>query len=387
MSMRSKRASPLHLNATVSTSQAAPEPETVPVCRPYMPSAAAISPYLGRIDDARWYSNYGPLVGEFEARLAQRLDDGARVTTLTSATTAIALALKAMNAPQDSLCILPSWTFVATAHAVMQAGLVPWFHDVDSETWMLDPVAVEAQLVAAPGPVGAIVPVAAFGLMPDTATWAALGRRWSLPVVLDAAAAFDTLRDAEVPAAVSLHATKALGVGEGGYLAARDPKLLASVHELANFGFVGSRIARRPATNGKLSEYAAAVGLASLDQWVGTRERYLRVAQQMRIACSALPQIVFQPGWGLNWVSSVCTIRTPSGQASRIAARMELLGVDSRAWWGEGCHRSPAFADAPRTALPVTDHLAQSTLGLPFAADMSTDQIRRLADALGQALT
>src|SRR5512141_600497 len=121
---------------------AAPGRASVAVARPRLPNADAIAPYLQRIDEARWYSNFGPLLTEFEARIAGRYRPGTEVVTVTNATQALTLALKAMDLPAGGYVALPAWTFVATAHAVMQAGLKPWFLDVDPQTWMLDPAAV-----------------------------------------------------------------------------------------------------------------------------------------------------------------------------------------------------------------------------------------------------
>src|SRR6185312_11011656 len=355
------------------------------VTRPCMPPSDELAPYLERIDEAGWYSNFGPLLGEFERRLATRFDLPAHVATAANGTLALALALQALAEP-GGFCAMPAWTFVATAHAAAQAGLTPWFVDVDPETWMLDPAAVKAQLSQAPGRVAAAVPVAAFGHKPDLASWTAFQDDTGIPVVLDAAAAFDGLESAAVPAAVSLHASKALGVGEGGFVVARDPMLITEVRQRSSFGFLGGSESLLIATNAKLSEYAAAVGLAALDAWPATRLRYMRVAQLMRIALAARPEVIFQDGWGMDWISSVCVVRLPEGAAVSCEAAMHEAGVETRRWWGDGCHRSPAFERAPRGPLHETDRLAGACLGLPFSADMSMDDVRRVAGALGAAL-
>lgn len=357
----------------------------IPVARPQLAPAEAILPYLQEIDDQRWYSNFGPLVTRFEARLAERLRPPASVVTTANGTSALSVALQALS-PAGGLCAMPSWTFAATAHAALKAGLTPWFLDVDPESWMLEPETVRAALASAPGPLAAVAPVAAFGRMPDLLAWAAFREETGVPVVLDAAAAFDALVDAPVPIAVSLHATKVLGVGEGGYLASEDAGLIDRVRQLTSFGFRGTREAQFCATNAKMSEYAAAVGHASLDHWAGARLRWLTAAQRLRIALVDCPQVDFQPGWGLDWVSSSCVVRLPHGTGAEIAARLQAEGVDTRRWWGEGCHVMPAFADMPRQALPNTAQLAQSTLGLPFASDLEIHEINLIADVLRSAL-
>jgi dTDP-4-amino-4,6-dideoxygalactose transaminase len=371
--------------ARIAAAEPAHRPAAIPVARPFMPTAERILPYLERIDAGRWYSNFGPLVTGFEARLAERFAQPTRVVTVANGTIGLTLGLKALGTRPGQLCALPSWTFVATAHAVLQAGLVPWFLDVDPETWMLDPQAVRAALVQAPGEVGAVIPVCAFGRMADLTAWAQFQADTGVPVLADAAAAFDAIDDAPVPAMVSLHATKALGSGEGGFLAVRDEALAQRIFELTTFGFRRSRISQLPAFNAKLSEYAAAVGQASLDGWPAARLRYLLAAQRMRIALMDA-QVGFQPGWGADWISTTCVVGLPEGSADAVEAALKASGVDTRRWWGHGCHTCPAFADAPRAPLPVTERLAASTIGLPFALDLEAEEIERVASALRQAL-
>lgn len=358
----------------------------VAVARPRLPAAEAIFPYLQRIDEARWYSNFGPLVSEFEARIAGRFGPQTEVVTCANATQALALTLQALDLPHGGSVILPSWTFVATAHAVMQAGLVPWFVDVDPNTWMLDPAQVMDQAMHLASEVCAVIPVCAFGQLPDLAAWRAFQDETGVPVVIDAAAAFDTIHDARLPVCVSLHATKVLGVGEGGFMATDDAKLATRFRQLTTYGFQGSRQSQMPATNAKISEYTAAVGLAALDGWPADRLRFMRTAQHLRIALIGQPQVAFQEGWGSEWVTSVCTVGLPAGSADRVTAILAEDGIDTRRWWDAGCHTSPAFARCHREDLSVTERLAASTIGLPFSIDMSDDEIARLAAALSRAL-
>lgn len=361
-------------------------PQVIPAAFPRLPDADAILPYLRRIDAARSYSNFGPLLKEFEARLAGRFEAGTEVVTCTNATQALTLTLQALGLASGSLVAIPSYTFVATAHAVIAAGLTPLFLDVDPEDWMLQPATVRAALASAPGPVSATVVVAAFGAMPDLDGWTALRDETGLSVVLDAAAAFDQAHEADIPTIVSLHATKVLGIGEGGFLATSDPGLAARVRQLTTFGFRGARVSDIAATNAKLSEYAGAVGLAALDAWDSDRLQFLRTARLMRAAMTFLPRVQFQPGWGVDWVTSVCPVRLPDGSVDAIERSLQDQDIQTRRWWDRGCHANPAFGECPRGDLFVTENLGRSVLGLPFAIDMNEQEISRVAATLGSAL-
>jgi dTDP-4-amino-4,6-dideoxygalactose transaminase len=370
--------------ATPSPGPAAPA-APIPIARPRLPTSDAIGPYLDRIDASRWYSNYGPLVKELEGRIAARLRE-ASVCTVSNGTVAITLALRAAGARPGTLCLMPAWTFVASAHAALEAGLTPYFVDVDPETWMLDPATIDAAIEAAPGEVGAIMPVAAFGHVPDLADWRDVADWTRIPVIVDGAAAFDGLTCAPVPVTVSLHATKTVAAGEGGFVACDDYDLIERIRALTAFGFYGDRVSRMPATNGKLSEYAAAVALASLDAWPADRARFGLTAQRLRAGLALEPRIAFQSGWGARWVSSVCVVGVPNGAAPAMAQTLRAGGVETRDWWGKGCHTHPAFAGSPRAPLPVTDRLAHATLGLPYFVDLEEDASARITQALHAAL-
>jgi dTDP-4-amino-4,6-dideoxygalactose transaminase len=292
----------------------------------------------------------------------------------------------ALGLPPGALVAMPAWTFVATAHAVLQAGLTPWFLDVDHETWALSPQIVLDALPRAPGPVAAVIPVSPFGSPVDTGSWLKLREQTGLAVLIDAAAAFDTAHDGALPTIISLHATKVLGIGEGGLVASNDTLLIDRLRQLTCYGFKGSRESAMPATNAKLSEYAAAVGMAGLDMWPTTRMRYGLVAQGLRIALSGITDVQFQSGWGSHWVSSVCVVRLPEGSADRVEQRLSAEGIDTRRWWARGCQGHPAFAGLPHTPLAVTERLADSTLGLPYAMDLDGRMIGRIAHAVAQAV-
>ncbi len=358
----------------------------VPVSTPAMPRAADLLPYLERIDSAGWYSNFGPLVVEFEARLSQRFEAGTQVVTIANGTIALSLVLQALELPAGAYCAVPSWTFVATAHAIRMAGLKPWFVDVEPVNGALTPEGLSACLLDAPGPVVGVIPVAVMGQPMDLSAWQGFESRTGIRVVIDAAAGFDAVIEAPVPVMVSLHATKSLGIGEGAFVACRDGDLIRKLRAITNFGFMGDRISRQEATNAKLSEYSAAVGLAALDMWPSTRLRYMNAARMLRIGLSALPVVALQEGWGLDWVSSTCVVGLPSGASEFVEAELADQGIDSRRWWGLGCHRAPAFQNFPAGDLRVTEALAASTLGIPFFASMEPDQINRTVNALSGAL-
>jgi dTDP-4-amino-4,6-dideoxygalactose transaminase len=237
----------------------------------------------------------------------------------------------------------------------------------------------------APGEVGAVMPVMPFGQPMNLPSWDAFRELTGIPVVVDAAAAFDTARASKTPAVVSLHATKILGIGEGGFVMSTDRNLLDEVRKRTNFGFWNSREAAVVGLNAKLSEYAAAVGLAALDEWPQTRAAFERVANRYREAF-AMTGILLQPNYGNGWMSSTTVVQLPPRTLNFVKLALAHQGISFRLWWGGGLHRHAAFIGFPRTPLPITDVLVSSVIGLPCWVDLPDHTIFHIAEIATKAV-
>ncbi|HUB98111.1 MAG TPA: aminotransferase class I/II-fold pyridoxal phosphate-dependent enzyme [Stellaceae bacterium] len=373
--------------ALVPAPQPAAQPATaLPVLRPLLPRAESYIEELRAIDERRWYSNHGPAVRRFEALLAAHFrlpPEG--VASFSNGTIALTVALQALGAQPRQRCLMPSWTFVASASAVVGAGLVPHFVDVDPNTWALDPEALAKRHDLAG--VGAVMAVSPFGAPLDRARWETFTAKTGIPVLIDAAAGFDAVASigraapGPTPMMVSLHATKVFGVGEGAILLSSDRPLVELARQYGNFGFCSVAEAIVPGTNAKMSEYAAAVGLATLREWPARRRQLLTAATTYRIALSRVPGVSLAPEFGNGWVGSTCCVTLP-GDGLIAGERLAERGIETRRWWRRGCHHQPAFAHYTRDKLPVTLDLARRCLGLPFYPDMTTEDIERVAAAL-----
>ena len=357
----------------------------IALMRPRLPSAEKISTYLRTIDETRQYTNFGPLLRRFELRLAETMEvPEDRLVAVSSATSGLMLALSAVRKTKGAFCLMPSWTFAATPSAAAAAGLTPFFADVNEHTWALTPALAEAAMEKVPGTVAAVIPVAPFGAPIDANEWAEFARRTGVPVVIDAAAGFDSVQHGPVAVVLSLHATKPLGIGEGGLVITANGAEAALVRSLSNYGMPAG-IAGQPGFNAKLSEYAAAVGLAALDEWPQARANFAALTATYRDFIENIPEMSRSPGFGGGWVSSTCNVRLPC-TAAPVAANLKSKGVETRRWWGVGCHLHPAFAECPRADLSVTETLAERTLSLPFYRDLGDDNVGRVMAALAEAL-
>jgi len=281
---------------------------------------------------------------------------------------------------------MPSWTYLATPAAACWAGLEPWFLDVNSDDWQLKPDMVHRALTSAPGELSAVIVVAPFGSRFDSDAWDDFARESGLPVVIDAAAGFDTATAGEVPVMVSLHATKPLSTGEGGLVMTRNKALSAKIRALSQYGFADSHNVTMAGQNAKLSEYAAAVGLAALDGWPERREALLARTTAYLKGLAASPDIRSAPGTGTDVASSTLNVVLNSPNVDEVMAELAANGIETRQWWHKGCHVKPAYANCPRTNLPVTEDLAQRMLSLPFFADLAFEDIDRVCRALSRCV-
>jgi dTDP-4-amino-4,6-dideoxygalactose transaminase len=359
----------------------------IPVMRPQLPVALKLMPYLAKIDSTRVYTNFGPLASTLADRLAAHYGfPNGTVCPVANGTLALMLALMVQRPTPGTLCAIPAWTFVASAQAAALAGLVPYFVDVDSATDALDIGSLERAIAAAPGVVGAVMPVAPFGQPIDVREWDDFRSRTGLPVVIDAAAGFDALRPGQTPSVVSLHATKVLGAGEGGFVISSDRSLIQDIGIRSNFGFAGTREAVAPAGNAKLSEYHAAVAHAALDEWNLVRGEWLACSGAYRRALRPLSEVELQPGFGESWVTSTCVVKMQKHCLEHVERELARNQVATRRWWGNGAHAHAATINYPRAQLPAAEALARTTIGLPLYRDIGAADIERVCETLHAAV-
>jgi dTDP-4-amino-4,6-dideoxygalactose transaminase len=202
-------------------------------------------------------------------------------------------------------------------------------------------------------------------------------------VVFDAAAAATALSGTGAePVCVSLHATKVLGIGEGGAVLTSDPALATRMTAMTGFGFLGApRVSAIRGGNWRISEYASAVGLAALDALPEKLRTLGRLAAGYRTRLAGR-RTRLQDGAGERWATMTLNAILPEGAVAETQARLDAARIEWRCWWGPGCHRHPAFADLPRADLSGTDALAPRLLGLPFHEGLTEAELDRVVACL-----
>lgn len=348
---------------------------------PDLPPVDDVLPYLRRMEEARWYSNFGPLVTEFEAKIAAFIGamspdytETPHAITFSSATTALELLLRVADLPEGARILVPGLTFSATAACIAITGHTPVFADVDSKTWDLTPAIARAAL--ADGRIDAVLPVAIYGYPIDMQAWAAFKAETGIPVFVDAAAALGNQpAHPDIPVAFSLHATKPFGVGEGGLLVTANEALADRCRRLSNFAF-DNGTSRAIGTNAKMAEAMAAYGLAQINRFssVQARRRHVLEAYVNRLGLES-----FHPMTASHVPGTL--LYDTRGNADKIDAALTGAGIQTRKWYFPPLSEHAAFQTLDKLGtdadghLPVIENLKTRLVGLPFHAFLSDEDV------------
>ncbi len=334
--------------------------------------------------ERRWLTNRGPLVEQLEAELGQRL--GVEHVILCSNGT-VALELAARAAGLSGEVILPSFTFVATAHALQWQGIRPVFADVDPITYNMDPAAVEALITPA---TSAIVGVHLYGRPCAISALQEIADRHGLPLLFDAAHAFGCAADGQAIGGhglcevFSFHATKVFNTGEGGAIATNNGAFANQVRLLQNFGFAAEDRVVALGLNGKMNELSAALGLANLrhlPRFIDTNRRHFELYNQGLADVDGLQLIDYSGQTISNYHYVIVEVDNSRFGCNRDRLRDHLLthGVLARRYFTPGCHRQPPYNGTPIShALPHTEWLSERLLALPNGTQLDAADVRRI---------
>ena len=364
--------------------------QRIPLLIPDMPRTDDLIGLLREIDERRWYTNFGPLAKRFEAQLAGRFSERGPVgvVSVCNCTLALELLIAACRLPAGSTILVPALTFVATGTAIRRAGHRLLVADVDPLHWTLTPEIARAALRTQR--VDCVIPVTALGCPVDAEQWDAFSAQTGIPVIVDAAGAFgNQAAGRRIAVAFSLHATKTMGMGEGGFAVSGDSAWIERVRCLCNFGIDPSDFkVHEPGTNAKLSEYHAAVGLAALARWPERAALRRALATQYRQRLEALcGGIEFQQRPHEGAYAALCVLLPPASDPRLVGSRLAAEGIETRRWYYPPLNRHPAFADAcVADELDATAAISSRLLGLPFHLLLNVADIARVAETLARVL-
>lgn len=337
----------------------------------------------------------GPVVEAFERAIADLCGARHAVAT-TSATTALELALAALDIGPGDEVLAADFTYPATGNAALQRGAALRLVDADPATYCLDLAALEAALTPA---TRAVLSVDVFGLPADYGAIEPLLTRRGVPLVCDAACslggaigerrtgAFGAL------ACFSFHPRKSLTTGEGGMVVTDDPDLADRLALLRNHGTRrdGWRVRFvAPGFNFRMSELNAALGLAQVEGFPAVVARRNALAARLRGHLADMPDVVPQrvPVGHLHPYQAFVVTCAQGVDRDALVGALRERGVEATLGT-YAMHAEPAFAQACGTApgdLPNSHALAQRTLAVPLHQGMDEADVDRVAETLSAAL-
>lgn len=362
-------------------------PESIHVGRPFISNRSAFMRRVDAILDSKRLTNDGPYVNEFERRIAT-VTGAQHVVAVCSGTAALEISARALGLTGE--VIVPSFTFIASAHCFSWLGLTPVFCDIRADHG-IDVAHAESLITDR---TSAILGVNIWGNACDIDGLMDLKRRFDLKILLDSAHAFGgTFRgtpfgsfgDVEI---FSFHATKFVHSFEGGAICTRNDRLAEKVRGMRNFGFSGFDRVSDLGTNGKMSEISAAMGITSIEEMdavaavnrrrYATYERCLAAVPNVRLlAYAASEKNSFQ-----HVVVEIETSALPLTR-NQIHDILWTENVSVRRYFWPGCHRMPVYAAGHADlCLPRTEKISESVLILPTGPNVTEDDVEHICELL-----
>lgn len=363
------------------------------VGRPNTGDREAFLSHVNQILDNQWLTNNGPMVQEFERQIAERL--GVKhCVAMCNGTVALEIAIRALGLSGE--VIVPSWTFVATAHALYWQGITPVFADIDPATHNLDPEAVRRMIT--PRTTG-IIGVHLWGRAAPVDELQAIADEHGLKLMFDAAHAFGStyhgqgigrFGECEV---FSFHATKAFNTMEGGAVTTNDDGLAEAMRLMRNFGFKGYDNVIHPGTNGKMIEVCAAMGLTNLggfDEVVAINERNHSAYHEALAGIPGITLLGYDPAERNSHHYVVIEVdETCPASRDAIIAALHAENILARKYFWPGCHMMKPYRDLfPHAGLllPHSEAVASRVIVLPNGGAINEAMISTLHDILAVSI-
>lgn len=365
-------------------------PEVLHVGRPNIGSRERLLARINDMLDRRWLSNNGPFLLELEQKLANLL--GVKhCVVMTNATIALEIAARALCLHGE--VIIPSFTFVATAHALQWQEITPVFCDVDPLTHNINPTKIEKLIT--PRTTG-IIGVHVWGRACDVEGLSAIAKRRHLKLMFDAAHAFACTHhgrmiggfgDAEV---FSFHATKFFNTFEGGAVTTNSDELAERMRKMRNFGFAGLDTVTDLGINGKMSEISAAMGLTSLEsleEFIGVNYHNYHAYAAGLDGIPGVQLVRYDPQEKNNYQYIVVEIdeRTTGLGRDLLVKILHAENIRGRRYFYPGCHQmEPYLSYFPNAGLvlPETEKLTQKVLQLPTGTALAETEIEKICQII-----
>jgi dTDP-4-amino-4,6-dideoxygalactose transaminase len=352
----------------------------IPVTKPFLPDKSEYQRYVDVIWDNKWVTNNGPLVKEFESLLGKQLQM-TPPQLVSNGTIALQMAIKVLEINGE--IITTPFSYVATTSSIKWEGCEPVFADIDRKTLNINPELIEGLINER---TAGIIATHCFGNACDIDRIDAIGKKYGIPVIYDAAHCFGTLYKGKSIfnygdlSACSLHATKLMHCIEGGLMFSSNNELNEKIISYRNFGHEGYENFRGLGTNGKNSEFHAAMGLCVLEHFPSILAKRI---SQCEIYDGLLEGLsIARPSVDENCLSNRAyypIIFETQEKCLKAKSSLEKQGVFGRRYF------YPSLSSLPyvkKQDTPIADDIASCILCLPLYDTLEYDEQKMICDVL-----
>lgn len=365
--------------------------------------------YLNECIDSTYVSSVGPFVDRLESMIAEV--SGAKYgVAVSSGTTGLHMALTAYGVGRDDIVIIPSFTFIATANAVSHCGATPWLMDVKADSWCIDAEQIEDELKhktevkdgmvihrSSGRRVVAIMPVYTLGNISDMDMISSIAEKYSLPVIVDAAAAIGAeyknrkcgkLADCTV---FSFNGNKTVTSGGGGAVVGNDEQMMKKIKHLSTTARVSAEYDfDMVGFNYRMTNIQAAVGCAQLERVESLVQKKRWIRERYKELLDGIEGISFFPEpvdcKSSCWFSGVIVEDADHEKLKSICSKLEDQGIEARTFW-KPIHMQKPYENALKAdSLETTDALWSKILTLPCSTNITEDEIETVCIALKKVL-
>jgi perosamine synthetase len=370
----------------------------IPVCIPVIPKNA--KKYVSAVIDKNWVSS---LCLDEEVNYLKKLENSFSAfvgvkygIAVTNGTTALDLAMAALNIGPGDEVIVPSFTMVATASCVVHNGARPVFVDSDPKTWCIDVNLVENAITTK---TKAIIPVHMYGYPADMDRIMEIARKHKLYVVEDAAEAIGTEYKGRKAGSIgdincfSFYANKTMTCGEGGMVVTDNEAYAKRVAMLKDQAFGQPRFIHEDiGFNFRMNNLTAAYAYASFEEVGEYIEKRMRNAELYNQALAGLEGVVLPPknSEGIKnsyWMYGILIDKNKFGRTKQETRDLlkSQYGVETRDFFYP-MHKQPVMIKRgyvkENTSMPVSERLWEDGMYLPSSTNLKPEEIAYIVDSL-----
>jgi dTDP-4-amino-4,6-dideoxygalactose transaminase len=368
--------------------------ENIPFLRA---STVPVSEYLDElkeIDTSHIYTNYGPINQRFEETIMSSFfQNRGAVTTVANATLGLMAAIQLKKRRKGKYALMPSFTFPATALAAIWCGLEPYFIDISIDDWYMDKTVLLDKIEELKEEVAIVVPYATFGSWMNLEEYEELEKK-GIPVVVDAAPGFGLMnggmhygQDFSGMIVYSFHATKPFGIGEGGLIYSKNEEDIQRIKRMGNFGFDKNRECTMMGFNCKMSEYAAAIGIATIKKWDQKLKERSRISEWYKQLLQNTG--LMKKGWKVQKTEAVIHQFMPiicpeEVRNIQVIEELKKQKIEARLYFSPSCHQQVLFKNYKSTDLTKTNKIAKRIVSLPLWEGMTKELVEQIVICLEQ---